>query len=159
MKIHTLFTLLWTITQVNAESSTDFKPICSDCWCTTHGATDCPAVGTDYHYHIPEEWDVLETFTNVGDDIVLQAPGGGECSPFKDLLGSELESFEEGQLPQCEISPPQAGNYCGYKYSSEDNTQSCKNREYTMVSYDTEEALKTDGAHLMHAGRKFVNLV
>jgi hypothetical protein len=104
------------------------------------------------HWNIPEEWSVLKTFENKGDPIVLQAEDGGDCAPLKDLLGDQMADFEEGQLPQCVLSPPQVGNFCGYKYEMEDGTDGCQGRGYTMQSYDTISDLESDGAHLMHRG-------
>ena len=117
------------------------------------GSGECPELDSNgVHWNIPEEWSVLKTFENKGDPIVLQAEDGGDCAPLKDLLGDRMADFEEGQLPQCVLSPPQVGNFCGYKYETEDGTDGCQGRGYTMQSYDTISDLESDGAHLMHRG-------
>lgn len=158
MKLQLRFLLhLLLAVQTFSQDLSGFSPLCGDCWCTIDdGSETCPPLGETVRYNVDQDWDVFYSFRLKSPTIQLAAPDGStgteECSPFNDL-GKDMPDFEQGQLPQCVLDPPQSGNYCGYKYPNAGNDDEfCEGREYEMASYETLQDLEADGAQLIHHG-------
>lgn len=131
------------------------KARCGDCWCAPGTGGTCPTdeTGIVDGFDLTVE-SVLSTFvlTNSPSFLELQAADGSPCYPFINSVGP-LDNIPQTQLPACEAPTSTDTSVCAFKYNPDDTT--CANREYEVLTYDSEDAAVADGAAVTHTGGKF----
>jgi hypothetical protein len=95
---------------------------------------------------------VYSTFQQT-NKILLLTTDGEECYPFANTLGV-VDRYPESSLPQCTIAEWTEDTVCAYLYEG-DNT--CANRKYQALTYDSDAAAEAAGAVVTHQGGRYVN--
>jgi len=149
--------LVAAFTTVKAERT--FIPKCGDCWCAYGEGNTCPEFReglNDFDSIDPKVPDAYLSFKLVSEPFTAKSQDGGECFPFKDAT-EPLDVYPESYLPQCVLPTPNTDEaVCAFKFKTavaKDATpESCADREYEAITYESEESAEDDCAIITHKG-------
>jgi hypothetical protein len=154
----TIFIILFLLGSLTAQT-TDFNPLCGDCWCIPDGGTingTCPEFVEGLWQEFPSTWDPLYRSMTMNEEtsdiFVLQtSEGSTNCFPFSEAIGQSIDDFVESAFPQC-TRPTGYDNpnaVCAFTFTS---GQNCDGRDYSVNTFENATAALDAGAIIAHSG-------
>jgi hypothetical protein len=154
--IYLLLLLLAIATVSTTTAETDLEPRCGDCWCIpgNDGLDECPSAPDDGIVDTFNLTDAIlwSTFLVTNDEQGFLTLDEG-CYPFADAVGPTI-GFPESNGPQCTLPVDDGDGVCAYKFTDVDT---CADRPYEVLTYDSLATAEADGAVLTHTGGTYVH--
>jgi len=101
--------------------------------------------------------EAYASFKLVGESFVARSENGGDCYPFQGATDPK-DGYPESSLPPCKLPTPDTDEtVCAFKFKTpvpEGTTkpESCTEREYEVITYESTAMAKEECAIITHTG-------